>query len=311
MDTDTDERIHADAVVLTTELPDTYRLLGRTPRRLLPLRPSAVVAHIGCRSVDREMPHHHSFRRHLGADVPRDHRRRRRDERSLSPGDQTDGGGPDPGAGGPRPALRAGARPESSRGTVDWKSIGSSYADSMMTAVADRFPSSASTPSCCTSSTPRTGPVRAWPRARRSRWHTRSGRRTVPSGQHRSRYRQRRAGRLVDRTGGRPDRPAVGTAGRRSGDRRCYPGERRRISEVGKHDSLRTRCRWCARSGLRDAYQQCRAQRRARQDVLPRHQAAGTRTAARSARTVRVCPAPTTSSTTSTTASAPGNGPNG
>ena len=35
----------ADAVVLTTELPDTYRLLGRAPRRLLPLRPapSAVV----------------------------------------------------------------------------------------------------------------------------------------------------------------------------------------------------------------------------------------------------------------------------
>ncbi len=50
--TDTDERIEADAVVLTTELPDTYRLLGRTPRRLVPLRPSpsAVVAHVGCRS---------------------------------------------------------------------------------------------------------------------------------------------------------------------------------------------------------------------------------------------------------------------
>ena len=53
VETDTDERIPADAVVLTTELPDTYRLLGRTPRRLLPLRPSpsAVVAHIGCRSA--------------------------------------------------------------------------------------------------------------------------------------------------------------------------------------------------------------------------------------------------------------------
>ena len=44
-------RVPADAVVLTTELPDTYRLLGRTPRRLLRLRPapSAVVAHVGCR----------------------------------------------------------------------------------------------------------------------------------------------------------------------------------------------------------------------------------------------------------------------
>ena len=46
------ERIACDAVVLTTELPLTYRLLGRTPRRLLPIRPapSAVVAHVGCRA---------------------------------------------------------------------------------------------------------------------------------------------------------------------------------------------------------------------------------------------------------------------
>jgi phytoene desaturase len=51
--TDTGERFPADAVILTTELPDTYRLLGRTPRRLNGLRPapSAVVAHIGCRAA--------------------------------------------------------------------------------------------------------------------------------------------------------------------------------------------------------------------------------------------------------------------
>lgn len=49
-------RIPADAVVLTTELPTTYRLLGRTPRRLLRLRPapSAVVAHVGCAAVGSE-----------------------------------------------------------------------------------------------------------------------------------------------------------------------------------------------------------------------------------------------------------------
>ncbi|KUH98357.1 phytoene dehydrogenase [Mycolicibacterium acapulense] len=54
------DRITADAVVLTTELPDTYRLLGRTPRRALPLRPapSAVVAHIGCRTVGQDVGHH-------------------------------------------------------------------------------------------------------------------------------------------------------------------------------------------------------------------------------------------------------------
>jgi len=58
--TDTGDRIPADAVVLTTELPDTYRLLGRAPRRLLPLRPapSAVVAHLGCRAVDNGVGHH-------------------------------------------------------------------------------------------------------------------------------------------------------------------------------------------------------------------------------------------------------------
>ena len=58
--TDTGDRVRADAVVLTTELPDTYRLLGRTPRRLLPLRPapSAVVAHLGCRAVDDGVGHH-------------------------------------------------------------------------------------------------------------------------------------------------------------------------------------------------------------------------------------------------------------
>jgi phytoene desaturase len=51
------DRIPADAVILTTELPDTYRLLGRTPRRLLPLRPapSAVVAHVGCRAVGQDV----------------------------------------------------------------------------------------------------------------------------------------------------------------------------------------------------------------------------------------------------------------
>lgn len=43
------DHVPCDAVVLTTELPLTYRLLGRTPRRVVPLRasPSAVVVHLG------------------------------------------------------------------------------------------------------------------------------------------------------------------------------------------------------------------------------------------------------------------------
>jgi phytoene desaturase len=47
-------------VVLTTELPQTYQLLGRQPRRLLPLRaaPSAVVLHVGCRAAPSGTAHH-------------------------------------------------------------------------------------------------------------------------------------------------------------------------------------------------------------------------------------------------------------
>ncbi|HZQ32219.1 MAG TPA: phytoene desaturase family protein [Mycobacterium sp.] len=58
--TDDGNHIPADAVVLTTELPETYRLVGHTPRRLLRLRPapSAVVAHVGCRAVGADIAHH-------------------------------------------------------------------------------------------------------------------------------------------------------------------------------------------------------------------------------------------------------------
>jgi phytoene desaturase len=54
------QRIACDAVVLTSELPQTYELLGHTPRRLRALRasPSAVVMHVGCRSVRPATAHH-------------------------------------------------------------------------------------------------------------------------------------------------------------------------------------------------------------------------------------------------------------
>ena len=143
MDTDTDERIHADAVVLTTELPDTYRLLGRTPRRLVPLRPSpsAVVAHIGCRSPDHEMPHHHilfgdtweqTFREIIDDG--------RGDERSVTSGDQADGRRPTLAPAGRDLLYVLAPAPNLSRGTVDWDTIGGAYADSMIDAVTDRLP---------------------------------------------------------------------------------------------------------------------------------------------------------------------------
>jgi phytoene desaturase len=143
VDTDTDERIHADAIVLTTELPDTYRLLGRTPRRLLSLRPSpsAVVAHIGCRSADGDMPHHHilfgdtweqTFREIIDDGVVMSDpsllvTRPTAGDRALAP----------PG----RDLLYVLApAPNLSRGTVDWDSVGGAYAESMVAAVADRLP---------------------------------------------------------------------------------------------------------------------------------------------------------------------------
>ncbi|MHC5264017.1 phytoene desaturase [Streptomyces sp. UC4497] len=55
-----DERIPCDAVVLTPDLPVTYRLLGRTPRRPAPVRhaPSAVILHAGTDRTWPQLAHH-------------------------------------------------------------------------------------------------------------------------------------------------------------------------------------------------------------------------------------------------------------
>lgn len=55
-----DERIPCDAVVLTPDLPVAYRLLGRAPRRPLPVThaPSAVVLHAGCDRTWPGLAHH-------------------------------------------------------------------------------------------------------------------------------------------------------------------------------------------------------------------------------------------------------------
>ncbi|MFB8027818.1 phytoene desaturase family protein [Streptomyces sp. NPDC056465] len=54
------ERISCDAVVLTPDLPVVHRLLGRAPRRPVPLRhaPSAVVLHAGTDRTWPELAHH-------------------------------------------------------------------------------------------------------------------------------------------------------------------------------------------------------------------------------------------------------------
>ncbi|MFI1225050.1 MULTISPECIES: phytoene desaturase [unclassified Streptomyces] len=54
------ERIPCDAVVLTPDLPISYRLLGRSPHRPLPLRhsPSAVILHAGTDRTWPDLAHH-------------------------------------------------------------------------------------------------------------------------------------------------------------------------------------------------------------------------------------------------------------
>ncbi|MEI7913962.1 MAG: phytoene desaturase family protein [Mycobacteriaceae bacterium] len=58
--TDSGDRIACDAVVLTTDLPVTYQLLGRTPHRPIKFRPSpsAVVMHVGVPAVNGALQHH-------------------------------------------------------------------------------------------------------------------------------------------------------------------------------------------------------------------------------------------------------------
>ncbi|MGW5929633.1 phytoene desaturase [Streptomyces anulatus] len=54
------ERIPCDAVVLTPDLPISYRLLGRSPHRSVPLRhsPSAVILHAGTDRTWPDLAHH-------------------------------------------------------------------------------------------------------------------------------------------------------------------------------------------------------------------------------------------------------------
>src|SRR3954468_9910904 len=137
------ERIPADAVVLTTELPDTYRLLGRAPRRLLPLRPapSAVVAHVGCRAVSQDIEHHTILFGQEWQQTFRDII----DDGTLM-------GDPSllvtrPTAGDPRLApdgrdllyILAPA-PNTAVGKVDWATAGPAYTDRMLDVVTDRLP---------------------------------------------------------------------------------------------------------------------------------------------------------------------------
>jgi phytoene desaturase len=140
--TDDGERIPCDAVVLTTELADTYRFLDRRPRRLLPLRPapSAVVAHLGCRATS-EAAHHTILFGDAWDQTFRDiiDEGRVMSDPSLLVTRPTAG---DPSLAPPgRDLLYVLApAPNLASGTVDWDRTGPEYLQSMLEVVTRRMP---------------------------------------------------------------------------------------------------------------------------------------------------------------------------
>jgi phytoene desaturase len=135
------ERIGCDAVVLATELHTAYRLLGRVPRRPVPLRasPSAVVLHAG---VGRQWPdqaHHtisfggawrETFRQIVDGQPMTD------PSLLVTRPTASDPGLAPPGRDllyilAPAPNLAAGA--------TDWDATAGAYADRLVSTVADRL----------------------------------------------------------------------------------------------------------------------------------------------------------------------------
>jgi phytoene desaturase len=143
--TDQDQRIACDAVILTTELPKTYSLLGREPRRVGRLRPapSAVIAHIGrprTPSTSPPLAHHNIV---FGADwdqtftdIIRDGRLMRDpsllitsptvSDPSLAPADHD-------------LFYVLAPAPNLDRGVVDWSRIGETYTEQLMDIVGARL----------------------------------------------------------------------------------------------------------------------------------------------------------------------------
>ncbi|MEU2036998.1 phytoene desaturase family protein [Nocardia niwae] len=135
------ERIPCDAVVLTTELHEAYRLLARAPRRPVPLTsaPSAVIAHLGC-APEPGISHHNLLFGAAWAESFRDvivHGRVMRDPSLLvTRPTATDPSLAPPG----RDLLYVLApAPNLERGRIDWQSAGASYAEQMLEVAQDRL----------------------------------------------------------------------------------------------------------------------------------------------------------------------------
>jgi len=140
--TNQEERIACDAVVLTTELPATYELLGRTPHRIRALRasPSAVVMHVGCRSVSPLTAHHTILFgeawEQTFADIIRDGRLMRDPSLLVT---RPTAGDPSLAPAGRDLLYLLAPAPNLSRSAVDWASVGAAYAETLLDTVADRL----------------------------------------------------------------------------------------------------------------------------------------------------------------------------
>ncbi|MGH3377147.1 MAG: phytoene desaturase family protein [Actinoallomurus sp.] len=142
--TEAGERIACDAVVLTCELTTSYRLLGRAPRRPIPLvaAPSAVVVHLGVPGGTGDLgatSHHNllfgaAWRTTFG-ELIRDGRPMRDPSLLLTRPTATD------------PALAPYGRqllsvlapaPNLDRGPLDWDRIGATYAEEVTALATER-----------------------------------------------------------------------------------------------------------------------------------------------------------------------------
>ncbi len=142
--TDTGERIACDAAVLTTELPTTYALLGRQPRRVGRLRPapSAVVAHIGRRRTEPASPplaHHNIIFgeewNQTFTDIIRDGQLMRDPSILVTRPTASD---PTLAPDGHDLLYLLAPAPNLDRGTIDWDRTGDAYVEDLINHVADR-----------------------------------------------------------------------------------------------------------------------------------------------------------------------------
>lgn len=140
--TDRDERIACDAVVLTTELPQTYRLLGRRPRRPVPLRaaPSAVVLHVGAAPVGPQNAHHTIL---FGDEWDRTFTDIIRDGRLMTDPSllvtRPTAGDPSLAPAGRDLLYVLAPAPNLTRRDIDWPRIGDGYAQSLLQIVQERL----------------------------------------------------------------------------------------------------------------------------------------------------------------------------